>query len=376
MIRTPENKLHRLGQAAQFDLACACGDGDKRSRSDDGTWIYPAVLPDGRRVFLFKILQAGGCERDCAYCAERSGGPAGPTSFTPDDLAGRFDELQRAGRVGGLFLSSAIQDSSVKAMDRMLATVELVRRKHQFRGFVHLKILPGAEEPQILRAMELADRVSVNLEAPTPESLLRIAPRKELDSQLLRVVRTIGANLDRPGVRARSQTTQFVVGAGDETDRQILDTLWRCYRELRLARGYFSAFQPVAGTPLEDRPPASLDREHRLYQSDFLLRKYGFTFEEIVFGREGNLSLDTDPKSAWVSLHPELFPVEINTASQPLLLRVPGIGPDSASRILRFRRTDRIRNVENLQSLSRRWRTAAPYLLLDGRRATGQRVLF
>jgi len=371
-----EKKLHTLGQAARFDLSCACGDSDQRTRGEDGKWIYPAVLPDGRRIFLLKILQAGGCERNCGYCAQRSGGLQGRSMFTPDELAGLFDRLHRSGKVGGLFLSSAIHGSAVKTMDRMLATVEIIRRKQRFHGFVHLKILPGSEEPQIRRAMELANRVSVNLEAPTDESLRRIAPGKSLENDLIKTLGFIGARLEEGHLRATSQTTQFVVGAGDETDREILGTLWRCYRELNLGRGYFSAFQPIRGTPLEGKPAPPLDREHRLYQSDFLLRKYGFTYEDIVFGGEGNLSLNMDPKSVWVSLHPEIFPVEINTAPQPLLLRVPGIGPDSASKILRFRRTDRIRSLKNLQSLSRRWRTAAPYLLLDGKRALGQRVLF
>ncbi len=362
--------MDRLAQAAQYDLACACGPGQSRARSVDDRWIYPAALPDGGTIPLLKVLQASGCERNCAYCAERAGGPGRAACFTPDELAGSFAELVRARRVGGLFLSSAIQGSAVRTMDRMLATTELIRFKHRFFGFIHLKIIPGAENAQIFRAMQLASRVSVNLEAPGKKSLKRIAPAKRFDRQLHGAMEFIGEQLDGAGLRCKSQTTQFVVGASDESDRQIMGTLWHAYKKMRLARGYFSAFQPVDGTPLEDKPPAPTMREHRLYQADFLLRKYGFEFDDLIFSDAADLSLDTDPKTLWAASHPEWFPLEVNDAPLKQLLRVPGIGPRSAENILRLRGKSRLRDLDALKAASRQWRTAAPYLLFDGRRRT------
>jgi predicted DNA-binding helix-hairpin-helix protein len=362
-----QEKLEILAQAARYDLACACGPTQGRVKGLDDRWIYPAALPNGRTVPLLKVLQSSGCERNCAYCAERAGGVGQNASFTPDELANLFSDLARSNVAGGLFLSSAIKGSARTTMDKMLATCELVRFKHRFFGFIHLKIIPGAEEAQILRAMELANRVSVNLEAPTRDSLKKIAPAKSFERQLIDTMKFVGNNLGREGMRCRSQTTQFVVGASDESDSQIADTLWKSYRHMNLARGYFSAFQPVRGTPLEEREATSTMREHRLYQVDFLFRKYEFAFEDLIFDGTSNLSLNTDPKTLFAERHPDLFPIEINDAPRKLLLRVPGIGPLAADKIQRERTKGRIRDIDTIKKISRQWRTAAPYLLFDGR---------
>jgi predicted DNA-binding helix-hairpin-helix protein len=245
--------------------------------------------------------------------------------------------------------------------------VELVRFKYRFSGYVHLKIIPGSEEAQIHRAMQLANRVSVNLEVPTATSLGRIAPHKNLDLELMSAIARVGSLLEEKKLRCRSQTTQFVVGASNENDREIMSALWRCYREMNLARGYFSAFQPVAGTPLADKPATSPRREHRLYQTDFLLRRYGFSFEDLFFDGDGNLPLSIDPKTIWASRHREIFPLEINNAPLKTLMRVPGIGPEAASALVNLRNREKIRTIEALKSAAPRWRIAAPYLLLDGR---------
>ncbi|MCP4673922.1 MAG: radical SAM protein [Deltaproteobacteria bacterium] len=364
-------KLERLAQAAQYDLACACGPAQKRTRGPDDRWIYPAALPDGGTMPILKVLQSSGCEKNCAYCVERAGGTGPRIDFSPDELASLFADMAQSRQVGGLFLSSAIKKTAVTTMDRMLATVELVRFKYRFFGFIHLKIIPGAEESQILRAMELANRVSVNLESPGNECLKKIAPAKDFDRHLQGAMKFVSEHLGQEGLRCKSQTTQFVVGASDENDGQIIDTLWHGYRKINLARGYFSAFQPAPGTPLEEKPPVPTMREHRLYQTDFLFRKYEFALDDIVLDSTSNLSLDKDPKTLYAEHHPELFPMEINDATRKLLLRVPGIGPKGADNILRLRRQSRLGDLDALKVAAPRWRIAAPYLLFNGRFRAG-----
>jgi predicted DNA-binding helix-hairpin-helix protein len=367
------DKLERLGQAARYDLSCACGPTAGRARGLDDHWIYPAVLPSGERVPLLKVLQEGRCDRGCRYCAQSHGGVADATAFTPEELTRVFFALRGAGRVDGLFLSSAIRGGAVSAMDRMLATAELVRRGG-FRGYLHLKIIPGSGADQVERAMQLATRVSVNLEAPTALHLKRVAPAKKLEAHLLAAMRQVAA-AEAAGRFARAgQTTQFVVGAADETDRELGRASAWLYRRLKLRRVYYSAFQPVPGTDLAGRAPTPLLREHRLYQMDFLLRKYGFGFDEIPFGEDGALARDRDPKTAWAEQHPERFPVEVNTALATELLRVPGIGPRTAARLLELRQKETLRSPRALKVAGVSVRVAAPYLLLDGRRAAPRQL--
>jgi predicted DNA-binding helix-hairpin-helix protein len=367
-----EPRLAALTQAARHDLACACGPSEPRTRGANGLWLYPAALPSGERVPLLKVLQASGCERNCLYCVERLGGRSAPATLSPDELASSFVELHRQRRAFGLFLSSAIRGGAVATMDRMLATVELLRGRHRFRGYVHLKVIPGSRPDQVERAMALATRLSVNMEAPTAVHLQRIAPGKRFDAEILAPMRQI-ARAQADGRFARAgQTTQLVVGAAEESDREIAGAADRAYRELKLARVYYSSLQPVAGTALADRPPVPFLREHRLYQVDFLMRSYGFALDEIAFDDRGALPLDVDPKSAWARRHPERFPVEVNTAPVSTLLRVPGIGPRSAKRIAGARREGALRSVEALAALGVSSRAAAPFLLLDGRPAVRQ----
>lgn len=369
-------KANLLGQAAQYDLCAACGSNASRVRDDVGRWIYPAALPDGRRVNLFKVLLTNACERDCGYCANRAARDVRRTGFTPDELAATFDELVRRRLATGLFLSSAVYGSPQQTMERMIAAVEIVRRRYRFDGYVHLKILPGVERAAVERATELAQRVSVNLEAPNAERLAHLSGSKDYHRDLLARMRWAHEYMQAHGTAMAGQTTQFVVGAAGETDQELLLTTSRLYRDLRLARAYFSAFQPVPDTPLENQPPTPAIREHRLYQSDFLLRFYGFTFEELVFNRAGNLPHAADPKLAWALSHPDWFPIEVNHAEREVLLRVPGIGPRSAGRILRLRRRSAFRDLESLRRLGVVVQRAAPYILLAGRRPVTQLALW
>ena len=324
------DKLDILTAGARYDLACACGNEGHRVRGDMGRWIYPAALPDGGTVRLLKVLLSNSCSRDCAYCPQRQGRDFQRSSFKPEELAVTFMEMHRRGLVTGLFLSSAIGGSVESSMERLLRTVELVRFRHHYRGWIHLKVLPGASREQVTRAASLANRLSLNLEAPTAARLAALSPRKRFQEDICQRMGWIKDLIDDHSGRCRGQTTQFVVGAGDETDGEFVRLAGRLYDSLGLSRIYFSAFQPVPGTPLADRRPASFEREHRLYQTDFLLRKYGFSADEIVLDELGNLPLDADPKQTWASRHPEFFPVEVNKAPLEDLLRVPGLGPVSA----------------------------------------------
>jgi predicted DNA-binding helix-hairpin-helix protein len=335
-------------------------------------WIYPAALPSGQRVPMLKVLQAAGCERSCIYCVERCGGQGRAASLAPEQLATAFTDLQRSGRVFGLFLSSAIRGGAVATMDRMLATVELLRRRHAFRGYIHLKMIPGSRSDQIERAMALATRVSVNMETPTAAHLARIAPGKKFEEQILAPMRQVARAIERGQFARSGQTTQLVVGAAGEADREVMGAAVRCYRELKLARVYYSALQPIAGTPVAERTPIPFEREHRLYQADFLLRSYGFALDEIHFDETGALPLHTDPKALWAQRHPERFPVEINQAPLAELLRIPGIGPRSARRLLTMRSEQRLRDVAALRAAGAAWKIASPFVLLDGKPAARQ----
>lgn len=368
-------KVDLLGGAAQYDTCQGCGTHAHRTRDDSGRWIYPAVRPDGQRIRLLKVLQSNACENDCAYCAHRSGRDIPRSAFSPDELARAFDELVRRRQAEGLFLSSGMCGRVERATERMLATVELVRRRYQFKAYVHLKILPGADDASIEASLRLAQRVSVNLEAPNAERIRILSHAKDWDRHLLAPLRT-AHRLRRELGRPTSMTTQFVVGAAQESDREILSTTTRLYREMDLDRAYYSAFQPIPDTPLEGRPATPAWREHRLYQADFLLRQYGFSFDDLVFDDQGNLSAHADPKMLWAMHHPERFPLEVNTASREDLLRVPGVGPKSVAIILARRRQGRIRALDQMGLPGALARRAAPFVTLNGRRPEFQLPLW
>ena len=296
-------------------------------------------------------------------------------TFTPDELARLFLRLQRRGIAAGIFISSGLAGGGPRTQDRLIATAELLRRGG-FRGYIHLKIMPGAERDQVAAAMRLADRVSVNLEAPNERRLASLAPRKSFTDELLQRLRWI-AELRRSMVGHRpSATTQFVVGAAGESDLELLATTAFLYHNLGLARAYFSSFRPVSDTPLEDQPPAPPLRERRLYQASFLLRDYGFDVEELPFDADENLPLESDPKLAWAQRHLSPAPVEVNRADREMLLRVPGIGPQGAQRLLAARRRGLLRDLSALRRLGIAADRAAPFVLLDGRRPPRQLTLW
>ncbi|MBM4049955.1 MAG: putative DNA modification/repair radical SAM protein [Planctomycetes bacterium] len=366
------DKIETLGESAQFDLCCSnqCVGGVKgsgRARGPVGRWIYPAAMPNGETIRLLKVLMSNDCCNNCGYCATRRTSGHERSAFSPDELSRLFVELNRRGLAQGLFLSSAVHGSPDATMDRMLATAERLRQAHKFGGFIHLKVLPGASYDRIERAAELAERISINLEAPNAARLSRISPDKDFTTGILKRMEWISRLAGRSGVRCKGHTTQFVVGAADESDREILQTTDKLYKALRLSRAYFSAFQPVPGSELEGQPAAPLIREHRLYQTDFLFRRYGFNLGELAFDEQGNLPLDADPKRVWAARHPEAFPVEVNTATRQQLLRVPGIGPLSATRIIQARMKTKFHSLDDLKALGVVASWAGGYVTVAGR---------
>ncbi len=343
--------------------------------------VHNAVIPGGKRVALLKTLLTSACERDCYYCPFRAGRDFRRTTMKPEEMASTFMNLHRSGVVEGMFLSSGIVAGGVKTQDKLIATAEILRHRYDYRGYLHLKIMPGAEHSQVERAMQLADRVSVNLEAPNTYRLLKLAPHKEFIEELLQPLRWIqeirryespimGWNGHWP-----SSVTQFVVGGSGENDLELLSTTEFLYRQLGLRRTYFSAFNPVPDTPFENQLPTPPQREHRLYQSSFLLRDYGFSLEDLPFDTSGNLPTNIDPKLAWAQDNLLKSPVEINRATRRELLRIPGFGPKSVNAILKARRQSLLKDLADLHELNIIPTRAAPFILLNGRRPAFQRSL-
>lgn len=355
----------------------------RQQPSTHGLPIQMAAAGGGRRVPLLKTLLTSACERNCYYCPFRAGRDFRRMTFKPDELAKTVQQLTEARIIEGAFISSGIAGGGIRTQDRLIATAEILRYKLHYRGYLHLKLMPGAEQAQIERAMQLADRVSVNLEAPNTNRLSMLAPQKMFMDELLqplRVVEEIRKN--QPGYKGwkgrwPSSTTQFVVGAVGENDLELLQTVAYLYRNLRLARSYFSGFGPVRDTPFENLPAINPWREYRLYQASFLLRDYGFEVEDMPFQQDGYLPTETDPKIAWARENLGHSPLEINRADRRELMRVPGIGPRGAQAILEARRKgSRLKTIEDLKALGIFPGRAAPFILLDGRRPPVQLSLF
>lgn len=341
-------------------------------------WLASAIRSDGKRISVVKTLMTSACEKDCYYCPTRRGrNSVRRETFKPEELAAGFDQIQRKGLAEGLFLSSGVIGGGTRTMEKTIAAVEIIRRKYEFRGYVHLKLMPGAEPAAVERALALADRVSVNLEAPNSERLARLSGTKRFIEELLTPLKTVRElQTRRPEFARTSIVTQFVVGAADESDREILTASATLYRQLGLARVYYSAFRPIADTPLENHAPTPPIRQLRLYQTDFLLRQYGFAYDDLIFDDSGNLPLDADPKTLWAVNHPERFPLDVQSASREDLLRVPGLGPRSVNRLLRARRVHSFSFLEELKHLGADAERAAPFVLLNGKRPTRQLALF
>jgi predicted DNA-binding helix-hairpin-helix protein len=375
-------KLAQVGEAARFEVAADPPELEPRSDTTRphslATCITPVATPRGRLPVL-KAMLTTACERNCYYCPFRAGrSRTKRITLRPDELAQGFERLHQTGQVEGLFLSSGIIKGSVTTQDKIIETAEILRRRYHYRGYLHLKLMPGVETEQLYRLMKLADRVSVNLEGPTPERVAALAPGKEFQRELLATLQTAEQiRRAHPEERLAGTVTQFVVGAVGDTDHELLSVTQRLYHEDGLIRAYYSGFSPLIQTPFENLPATDPAREHRLYQASFLLRDYGWRVEELIFGSEGNLPLDLDPKRAWAESHLRDAPLEIMRASREQLLRVPGLGPRAAGAILRARRLGRLTDLSDLRHLRiQAPERAAPYILLDGTRPVTQLRLF
>lgn len=339
-------KLSILSQESQYDLACACGTntGDRRKRSADNTWLYPVSLPNGGSSVLFKTLISNVCVNDCAYCPLRTAADIRRCSVEPEAIVSLFLDYYRRKEVFGLFVSSGVAGSPDNSMEKITAIAKILRRREGFKGYIHLKIIPGASDAAVEEAVSLSTAVSINLETPGESRFSKLCTRKNYLDDIIRPLKLVSRLTGKDGPYGRvKQTTQFVVGASDEKDRELVNWSGELYRRMGLQRIYFSAYQRGTGDPGVPGEFSSLSnsdlltREHRLYQVDFLLRKYGFDAAEIPMDAQGNLSLAIDPKEAWAQRHPEFFPVNINRASRWDLLRVPGLGPVVVGRIMKCR---------------------------------------
>jgi len=347
-------KLEILSEAAKYDASCSSsGSNRKNSTSGLGNSAQGGIChswsDDGRCISLLKILFTNYCIYDCAYCVNRSSNDLPRTTFTPQEVAELTINFYKRNYIEGLFLSSAIHKNADYTMEKILKTVELLRNKHNYNGYIHLKAIPGADYQLVKQAGEYADRMSVNIELPSRKSLAELAPQKKPED-ILKPMKKIGKGVkenkeekrkyeNAPNFVPGGQSTQLIVGASPEPDYQILKLSEGLYNNLNLKRVYYSAFVPVNDNnklPTINRPP--LIREHRLYQADWLLRFYNFEADELLDQNHPNFNIELDPKADWAVNHLEKFPIEVNKADYQTLLRVPGIGPKSAARIVRSRK--------------------------------------
>jgi predicted DNA-binding helix-hairpin-helix protein len=365
-----DKKLNILAPAAQFD---ACDSYSQRGRkykpkkaSWDDTGIVTESGPDGKNMPTFRLLMSSKCEWNCPYCPLRSANDTPRAQLEPEELAKVFLPRVERGAAQGLMISTGVDAGAHQATERMLDGVENLRQRHSYDGYVHIKLLPGASRDEVERAARLANRISINLEAPSAEHLAKISPERDWGADVLSQL-IWAREWHRAGLLPSGLATQFVVGAAGESDRDLLSTTTWLYRNLDMRRVYFGAFRPVLGTPLEGQEPTPFVREQRLKEADWLMRHYGFENQELPYSQQGDLPLHLDPKLGWALAHPERFPVEINTASEQDLLRVPGIGPLSVRRILRLRRDFRFRSPDQLKGLGGALNRARDFLTFDGR---------
>jgi predicted DNA-binding helix-hairpin-helix protein len=365
-----QQKLEILSADAQFDLACACGtrEEDRRKRGAQDKWIYPVTLPNGGTSVLFKTLISNVCANDCKYCPLRADQDVRRCTLTEEEIVKTFLDYFNRREVFGLFLTSGVLGAPDATMERLNRVARILRYKRDFKGYIHLKVIPGASAAAIEEAVSLSTAVSLNIETPGAKHLARLSNRKRFIEDIVEPIKLISRLTGRGNKYARvKQTTQFVVGAAEETDSEIVKYMWGLYDRLHLKRIYFSAYQKGLGhSSIDENKRQSPDdvfmREHRLYQVDFLMRKYGFSESDICFDKTGNLSLEIDPKEHWAKLHPDYFPIDVNKASKSQLLRVPGLGDISVSRIFEMRKTSRIKSIDDIGNATALLRKANEYL--------------
>ncbi|MEE4539657.1 MAG: putative DNA modification/repair radical SAM protein [Erythrobacter sp.] len=383
------DKLEILADAAKYDASCASSGtakknslGGKGIGSTEGMGICHAYAPDGRCISLLKVLLTNHCIFDCHYCINRKSSNVRRARFTPQEIVDLTLNFYRRNYIEGLFLSSGIVKSANHTMEQLIEVARILREEHDFRGYIHLKTIPEADAELIHQAGLYADRVSINVELPTRAGLTRLAPDKD-ETQIASAMgktkaRIVEAKDERkrfkhaPRFAPAGQSTQMIVGADAASDVDIMGKASALYTSFGLRRVYYSAFSPIpdasAVLPLK-RPP--LMREHRLYQSDWLMRFYGYGPGEVQQATEadGNLPLDIDPKLAWALKFREHFPMDVNRASKEQLLRVPGLGTTAVARILAARRHRTLR-LDDVARLTQSIAKVRPFLVTADWRPT------
>jgi len=342
-------KISILGPSAQYDI---CGPKDF-GQITDIPGVYQAKVAGNRVCRLFKVLQTNNCQNNCRYCAFRQDQDTTRVTASPEEMAKAFHSAFSRNLVDGLFLSSGVIKNPETTMTMMLDTATILRRRLDYRGYLHLKIMPGSSTNVIRESIKLANRISLNIESPTEKNLASLSPDKNLKKGFFYTLSQIKNQLKKfrfAGRKTPSLTTQFVVGAGEENDQSIIKTSHFLYKNFGLSRVFYSAFRPVVNTPLAEKQPASPIREHRLYQADFLMRFYRFSPWDIPLDKQGFLVKTIDPKSLWAQKHPQYFPINLNTASYWNLLKIPGLGPVSAKKIIRLRKQSKIKSLVQLKN--------------------------
>jgi putative DNA modification/repair radical SAM protein len=362
---TLSRKLAILSDAAKYDASCASSGTERRDSigtggigSTEGSGICHSYAPDGRCISLLKILLTNFCTYDCAYCVNRSSSNVPRARFSVEEVVGLTLDFYKRNYIEGLFLSSGIIRSPDYTMEEMVRVAQTLREEHNFRAYIHLKVIPNAAPELLAKAGQYADRLSTNIELPTDLSLGALAPEKkpsEIRTAMAHITArreesrpdgTLENGKKKPSKLAPAgQSTQMIIGADKANDEIILTRSAGLYAGYGLKRVYYSAFSPIpdASSKLPLAAPPLL-REHRLYQADWLIRFYQFDVPEIVAGGEGgDLDLAVDPKLAWALKHRESFPVDVNRADRHLLLRIPGVGVNGVNRILQTRRHHRLR---------------------------------
>jgi putative DNA modification/repair radical SAM protein len=374
-----QSKLAVLADAAKYDASCASSGSSKKHSlgargmgSTEGMGICHSYAPDGRCISLLKILLTNFCIYDCLYCVNRRSSNTPRARFSVEEVVQLTLDFYGRNYIEGLFLSSGVIRNADYTMEQLVRVARTLREQHDFRGYIHLKTIPDASPELLAQAGRYADRVSVNIELPSEASLTRLAPEKS-DGTIRRSMAHLREHIDAakaeraaPKFAPGGQSTQLIVGADDATDRTIMEKSVVLYSSYKLRRVYYSAFSPIPDSsgllPLKAAP---LMREHRLYQSDWLLRFYGFNAEELFVKPDGMLDLQIDPKLAWALQHRELFPVDINRAPREALLRVPGLGVKAVKRIVAARRARTVR-LEDLQRLRVPLQRVLPFVGIPG----------
>lgn len=366
-------KLSILADAAKYDASCASSGSNTRRQGSqlgntEGMGICHSYTPDGRCVSLLKILLTNYCIYDCKYCINRVSSDTPRARFTVEEVVWLTIEFYRRNYIEGLFLSSGIIQNSDYTMEQLVEVARQLRQDHRFGGYIHLKTIPGADDRLIEQAGLYADRLSVNIELPTENDLMQLAPEKkspeiretmaEIRTRMVDVAEDRAKGFNVPAFAPGGQSTQMIVGATATPDAEILKTADSLYQQHSLKRVYYSAFSPIpdsaSGLPSASPP---LVREHRLYQADWLMRFYQFEVQEIAVEEDGQLDLELDPKLAWAIRNRHFFPVDVNRATKRDLLRIPGVGAGSVKKMISLRKHQSLRS-EDLKKLGIVWKRA------------------